>query len=164
MHLYEINEQYRNSLAQFEENPDSEILKQQLTGITEDFTVKAENIGKMVKELEAETVAIKTEVDRLAARKKATENKIKWLETYLFENMVSSGQDKISGQIITLSLRKALVSVVVVDQTLIPGEFIRIIPEIREPNKILLVDDFKKTGVMQPGCEYITDKKTLQIR
>jgi hypothetical protein len=163
MHLYEIGEAYRQFAATFEDTDDP-TLKDQLKNIEGQFKDKALNIATLVVELEAETVAIKTEVDRLSNRERIAKNKIKWLKDYLLEQMLASSIDKIPGQLVDLSLRKTPVSVVIIDQSLISEEFIRTIPETKEPNKILLISKFKDTGEMQPGVEYITDKRTLQIK
>jgi hypothetical protein len=165
MHLYELSDIYRNLLAENEAGEfNDQLLKDRLQSIKEQFNDKAINLALLDKELEAEVLAIKNEVDRLSTRKRVAENKIKWIETYLLENMLATGVDKIPNELITVGLRKAPISVVIIDQSLIPEKFLRVIPEVKEANKSTLIADFKDTGEEQPGVEYITNKKTIQIK
>lgn len=165
-HFYELSTQYQNLLAWLESDQpiDENSLRQQLSEVTEQLKEKAENIGKMVLEYEANTVSIDIEITRLSSRKKSLVNKIEWLKSYVQGEMQNAQIDKIPGQILTLSLRSNPPSVKVLDETQIPAQFFRIIPETKEVNKSAILTEFKKTGEIQPGTEIITDKKSLVIK
>jgi len=58
MHLYEITESYQKILAWMDEpniEISDEILKEHLANISEQLKDKAENIGKMILDLESES-------------------------------------------------------------------------------------------------------------
>jgi hypothetical protein len=164
-HLYELSEQYRNLIANTDtEDLTEQSVKNKLQGITEQLNNKAENIGKLVMEINAESEVIQKEIERLANRKRVAENKAEWLKSYVLTEMLSSGIEKIEGQVLTLSLRKSPPSVTVLDQTLIPEQYFRIIPENKEVNKKAILENFKTTGEILNGTSIVTDKKTLMIR
>lgn len=58
-----------------------------LTGIEEEFDVKAENIAAYIKSLKAEADALKAEETALNRRRKVKESQIERMKTYLLENM-----------------------------------------------------------------------------
>jgi RNA recognition motif-containing protein len=78
--------------------------------------------------------------------------------------MLLSGIDKITGQLMTLSLRKAPPSVLILNQDEIPNEYFRIIPETKEVNKSSILEHFKSSGEIIKGIDIVTDKKTLMIK
>lgn len=165
MHLYEIADEYRSFLA----NADSEefnedILKSKLAEITGKFNDKAENIGIMALELQADSKALDDEITRLSNRKRAIDNKVSWLKGYLLQEMLNSAIDKVPGKIVTLSLRNAPPSVNILDKNAVPENYRRVIPESWDINKSAILENFKTTGEIPNGCEVITNKKSLMIR
>lgn len=165
MHLYEIADEYRSFLA----NADSEefnedILKSKLAEITGKFNDKAENIGIMALELQADSKALDDEITRLSNRKRAIDNKVSWLKGYLLQEMLNSAIDKVHGKIVTLSLRNAPPSVNILDKNAVPENYRRVIPESWDINKSAILENFKTTGEIPNGCEVITNTKSLMIR
>ena len=75
MNLYEL------SLA-FQEvqnmDLDPEVMKDTLDSIEDAIENKAENIAKLIRNLESDVSAYKEEEDRLKTKHQATENKVKW--------------------------------------------------------------------------------------
>jgi hypothetical protein len=163
MHLYEIGEQYRQFAANFEDTDDP-TLKEQLKNIEGQFNDKALNIATLVVELEAETIAIKTEVDRLSNRERVAKNKIKWLRDYLLEQMLASSIEKIPGQLLTISIAKSNNSVIVLNADEVEEQFRRIIPETFEIDKTFVLSNFTKTGEIPKGLDIKTDGKYLKIK
>ncbi len=165
MKLYELTEQY-NTLRSLldEEGADEEGINGQLTLITESMNDKAENIGKLILSLEGEAVTMDGEIKRLTARKQAALNKADWLKNYLLNEMLNARQDKIRGQIVTVAVRTNPPSVNVVNPDLIPTEYRRVIPETWQADKKAILDHVKATGEVIPGCEIVTDRKSLSIK
>lgn len=164
-HLYELSEQYRNLIAYTDTDDLTEqSVKDRLQCITEQLNNKAENIGKLIMEINSESDVIQKEIERLVNRKRIAENKADWLKSYILTEMLSSGIKKIEGQILTLSVRDSPPSVTVLDHTLIPEQYFRIIPETKEVNKKAILENFKKNGEILNGTSIVTDKKTLMIR
>jgi len=165
MKVYELADTY-NALTSLleEEGATEEALQGQLRVIQEAFNAKAENIGKLILSLDGEATAITDELTRLNARKQATERKAEWLKSYLLQEMVNARIEKIKGTLVSLAIRNNPPSVSVLDINLVPMAFRRIIPERFEADKKLILDHVKSTGEVVPGCEIVTDKKSLSVK
>jgi hypothetical protein len=165
MKLYELSERY-NALACLldEDGADEEGLKGQIALIQEEFKDKAESIGKIILSQTGEIQTVQTELDRLTNRKRILETKTEWMKGYLLNEMVMSGVGQIKGNIVTLSLRTNPPSCNVVNPALIPEEYRRIIPQTWQPDKLKILQTVKLTGEVIPGCQIVTDKKSLSVR
>jgi hypothetical protein len=165
MKLYELADNY-NALKSLldEDGATEEAVKGQLQIIEENFNAKAENIGKVILSLDSDTVALAEEIKRLSARKQATERKADWLKSYLLTEMLNTKTDKIKGQLLTVSVRNNPPSVNIVNPDLIPEAYRRIIPETWQPDKTAILLAVKNMGEIVPGCEIITDKKSLSVK
>lgn len=82
-----------------------------LSGIEEEFDVKAENIAAYIKGLKAEADAIKAEEITLNRRRKVKENQIERMKSYLLENMQLINRQKIDTPRAKLSIRNNAESV-----------------------------------------------------
>ena len=87
MTLYEINEQIQNILENCYDPETGEIYDEELMVQYDSLRLqreeKAENVACYIKNLRAESAAIKEEAKKLAARAKSAENKADHLEDYL---------------------------------------------------------------------------------
>lgn len=119
MKLYELTNDYLEVLALAEE-AESQVLRDTLESIESVFDDKAENIAKVVKTLDANTQAIKAEIQRLQERKSTMENNIKGIKEYLQQEMERSGKTRIKGTLFTISIQKNPPSVRVTDEKRIP--------------------------------------------
>ncbi len=147
-----------------DEDTAEEHLKAQVAEIKEQFHDKAENVGKIILSLVADTQTIKDEEIRLTNRRVKLERKVDWLKSYLQQEMTVTGIDKIEGKILTISLRANPPSVKVINENDIPAEFRRIIPETWQVDKTGILKHFKDTGEIPFGTEVVTGKKTLVIK
>lgn len=83
MTLYELTQQYADLLTL--DIDDEEAVRDTLEALDGEIKDKVENIAKVLSELAGDVETLKSEIDRLTARKKATEHKIKWLKDYLID-------------------------------------------------------------------------------
>ena len=162
--LYELADQYKFLDSLLEDEADAESFATALSSLRDEFGNKVSNIGKFVLSLSSDIGAIRTEESRLAQRRKTLEGKIDWLKEYLHKEMTFAGIDKVQQDVVTVSLRLAPPSCIVVDLDEIPSEYRRVIPEHWEPDKVAIIYRFKKTGEIVPGVEIVADKKTVQVR
>lgn len=90
MSLYDLSQAYQNILELFEQDEfkDNGEIKNALAKIEEEFSQKAANVVRLIKNRQAEADAISAEIKRLESRKKSRENAVKSLKNYLMENMV----------------------------------------------------------------------------
>ena len=108
MKLYEITAEYERFLAAIDagEIPE-EAIKDTLESIEALLEDKADNIACMIKQLKAEAAAIKAEEATLADRRKAKENTVERLTTYLSETLLAAGKTKIETARNKISFRKS---------------------------------------------------------
>jgi len=168
MKLYELSSEYINlkeylNLGDIEPT-DEEKLKEQLSKITDAFNTKVENLGKVIREYEAESDTIDDELDRLSRRQKAISNKAEWLKNYLQVEMQTANVDKVQGQILTISLQKSPPSCLILNESLVPQQFIKVIPETHQVSKVDILKHFRETGEVPDGVSIETNRKTLRIR
>lgn len=108
MKLYEIANDYL-ALMQAIDNDEipEEAISDTLEAITGEIEVKADNIACLLKNLDADIVAIKTEEVRLAERRKAKENTRERVKQYLSDTLQRMGIDKIETARNKISFRKS---------------------------------------------------------
>lgn len=159
MKLYELTTNY-NQLLEMAEEMDADTLKDTLESIQEAIEDKAENIGKLIRCLEADCKAIKEEEQRLADRRKTLENKISGTKEYLFNQMEVSGIDKIKRPTLTVSIQNNPPSVEIADESLIPTDYM--VPQPSKIDKKAILTALKY-GLIIEGCS-IKQGKGLRIR
>lgn len=112
MKLYELTNDFAQLFDQFDKissMDNAEEFKQAwfdtLSGIEEEFEVKAENVGAYIKELTAAAKYLKAEEEVLSKRRRAKEKQAEWLKKYLLESMQAIGRTKIDRPMAVLSIR-----------------------------------------------------------
>ena len=161
MKLYDLTHNYQNllELLDNEDIPQDEITAA-LNGLEGEFDLKAENIAKLLKSMEADTKGLKDEEKRLSNRRKALENRCISLKGYLSDSMKAIGKTKIKGDIFTLSFGKCPPSVNVFDTDVLALKyFIKQEPTI---DKKAIIDDIK-LGVEVAGVNIIQNT-SLRIK
>jgi len=161
MKLYELTQNYQNLLELLDdETIEQEQIITALNGLEGQFDLKAENIVKLMKSIDADVKSLEDEEKRLATRRKALESRSCSLKTYLIDSMKAIGKDKIKGSIFTLAFQKCPPSVDVIDIDLIPKEYF--IPQEPVLDKKLLLSSLKADELID-GAE-IKQGTTLRIR
>ena len=107
MRLYEITGELL-ALQGLLENPldDEDVLKDTLEAVQGEYEFKLESYCKVIKNLEADIVGIKAEVDRLSGQRKVLENNIDRLKKAMFESMKATNTPKVKGQLFTVAIQK----------------------------------------------------------
>ena len=157
MNLYELSLAFQDVQNM---DLDPEVMKDTLDSINDAIESKAENIAKLVRNLESDVSAYKEEEDRLKTKRQATENKAKWLKTYLEDNMKLTGKTKFKSGMFNFSIQKNPASVNITDEKIIPGEFL--IPQPPKVDKTSLKEILKR-GIEVPGAE-LKQTEGLRIR
>jgi hypothetical protein len=159
MKLYQLTSNYF-SVLDMAEDMDFDTLKDTLESIQEAIEDKAENVAKLIRCLEADAKAIKEEEQRMADRRKAIENKVANVKTYLQEQLEFAGLDKVKRPTITVSIQANPQSVLVKDESLIPSHYM--IPVAPKLDKKAVLS-FLKEGGEVPGCE-IQQSRSVRIK
>ena len=161
--LYELAENYKQVLRLVEsEEVDTDTIKDTLESIEGAIEEKAKNIALLVQGLGSDADIIKAEEKRLAERRKAIENKQKWLKNYLQGQMEYAGIDKLKSPTHTIALQKNPPRLELSDESKIPSKFLVHIPERYEVDKKELKEALKR-GEEVEGAE-LAQSKSLRIR
>lgn len=157
MNLYELSQNY---LAVQEMDLEPETLKDTLDSIEEAIEVKAENIAKWIRNLEADKKAFEEEEKRFKEKKQAADNRIKSLKLYLEDNMRLTGKTKFKAGFFSFAIQNNPPSVEVFDEALLPERFL-----IEQPPKIdrAGIKELLKAGEEVPGAE-LKQTEGLRIR
>jgi DNA-binding transcriptional MerR regulator len=156
MKLYELSESYAKVLDLIEAG---EELGDTLESIEEAIELKVENIAKIMKTLEGEADIIREEEKRLTDRRRALEAEVGRLKSYVESNMRAAKIDKVKGRLFTLAFQKNPPSVEVMDESLIPSDYIKTVTSV--DRKLIL--EALKAGQAVTGCE-IRQSESLRIR
>lgn len=163
MKLYEISEQFKSIQAMFDNGDiDAETLKDTLEDIESEFEDKARNCLMMARDIESTSDGIKKEIDRLKSLQKQVDSNAEWLLDYIKFNMEVTKQDKLDLGLFKVTLRAPTKAVSVIDESKIPAEFFRVIPESKQVDKVALSAALKLHAV--EGAELIDGKRSLLIK
>ena len=119
--LYELTNDYLKVLAMAEDDEDGCI--DTLESIEFEIEEKAENIAKIMAELQGSVDMLKKEEERLSAKRKVLENNSKRLKQYLEEQMLLTGKVKFKTELFSFGIQKNAPSLDVTSEENIPEEF-----------------------------------------
>lgn len=162
--LYELTGNYL-ILAEMLDDPDADpiTVMDTMDAIEGELDEKAENYGRIIRNLEAEAEAIRTEVDRLSRRRKTIDNNIDSLKKRLQMAMELTNRPKIDTPLFKFYIQKNAPSVVVDMDDLenFPPEFLT----YQEPkvNKAAIKDALK-AGLDLEGIAHLEQSQSLRIR
>ena len=157
MKLYEITEGYLQLLEL--ENID---LTEYLESIQDQANEKLIYLGRLIKQIDAESAAIKAEEKKLADRRKSLENKSASLESYMLTNMVKMEMTECKDATIVIKTKFNPASLIVDDETLIPDNLKVLVPESLIIDKNLL-KELIKNGTEVQGC-HLERKQSISIK
>ena len=158
--LYELTEVGKRISELVENEPDFTVA---LNDIKSEFNDKVGACGAVYKNLIAESDMFDKEFKKLAMYAKARENSAERLRLYVEDCMKIMKVEEIKQGVITVKFRKLPAIVDVFDQSKLPKEYIRIIPEEYKPDKILLEKDLKEGKIIE-GCSLITNRRKVEIK
>lgn len=159
--LYELTGMY-NQLWDLVEDEEMDLvqLEEALKSVEEDINAKAENLAKIIKQIDGDVTTIKAEIDRLTTKKKTLENKKDSIKAYLEEQLGIAGIDKVKTPLFTVAMQNNPPSLEVVNESLIPKMFYIV------PDPVLdktAVKDLLKRGEEIPGVRLVQGR-SLRIR
>ena len=159
MRLYELSNSF-TQLLEMADVMDQEVFQDTLQAIEEELESKVENTAKLIRCLEADAKAIKEEEQRLETRRKSIENKIGHIKEYLFNQLTVAGLDKVKRPTITISIQLNNPAVEILDESLIPSDYI--IPQPSKIDKKAILTALKD-GLIVDGCD-LKREKGLRIK
>lgn len=156
--LYTLTNSFMQIQTMIEDGQDG--LNDTLESIDAAIEEKLENIGKVIRNLDGEVSALKSEEKRLADKRKSIENNIKRLKDYAEDNLTVTGKDKLKVGLFTFAMQKNPPSVQINDESLIPKRYyVPVDPRLDKSS----IKDLLRSGESVPGVELVRGK-SLRIR
>lgn len=119
--LYELVGQYLD-IYNMDIDEETKLDTVEAMGLDEKIEVKLENYAKLIRNLEADNTAYKTEEERLKKKRDTNTKKIDWLKHNAQTAMEVIGVSKIKGELFTLSVQNSKESVIV-DEAKLPKKY-----------------------------------------
>lgn len=163
MKLYEITEEFKALAALYENGEiDAQTLADTLQGVKASFEDKVRNCMMVRQSLVMEQTGVENEITRLKSLLDANKKQVDSLDDYIKFNMTEAQQDKLDLGIFKLTLRAPVKAVNVIDESKIPLQFWRVIPESKTVDKNALSAALKLGAV--EGAEFVDGKRALIIK
>jgi len=151
MKLYEYTAQYRTALIDLNDmDLPIEVLNDTMEALQGEISVKGKDVAFYIRNLEADTVAIKSAEDAMKKRRLAIENRIAWTKRYLLYNMQQSDITEISCPYFVIKTKKNPPKVVISDSAKLPDKYIKK-TVVETIDKTLIKTDIKD-GAIIPGA------------
>lgn len=162
MRLYELAEQYETLLEMAADDTDNATLAEYIAGMEGKIDEKVENTMKVVRSLEADAAALKTEEDRLKQRRESLEKKAKYLKESTGAIMEQIGVEKVKGRMFSVWLQANPPKVNVLDEFQIPQRFFYTPTPAPQLQKKEVLEAWKK-GEDIPGVQ-VVQEKSLRVK
>lgn len=121
MNLYDLGTNYQRVYEMGD--IDEEAWTDTLNAINEAIEDKADNIARLIRSLEADAEAYKNEAERLTAKKRVAENKIKSLKVYLQDNMERLDKRKFKTELFNFNIQNNPASAEITSEDNIPEDY-----------------------------------------
>ncbi len=124
MTLYQLTAEYTQLMEMAEdEDLDPETLRDTFEGLEGEIEDKADGYAKVIRTLEGDVASIKSEIERLTAKKNTIENNISNMKRNLEYAMTQTGKTKFKTQLFSFNIQKNAPSLDVIDEKAIPANF-----------------------------------------
>lgn len=158
--LYELANNYRNLTELIDrEDVEQDLIQNALKECKGDIEEKVDNIVKLIRNTESDIEGYKAEEKRLNARRKSLENNVTSLKNYLDSNLKALNLREVKTKLFSCKYQKSKASVEVLDQEVIPREFI--VTEEKVDKKKLY--EALKAGQEVEGAS-LKENESLRIR
>jgi len=159
--LYELTNDWMQLLHMLEDGADEDVINDTLEGLDYEIEQKADGYAKVIRALEADAAAYKTEIDRMTDRKRTIENNIDRMKKNLQATMELTGKTKFKTDLFSFNVQNNAPSVVIdaEDVNDIPIEYL--IVEAKVDKKKIATDI--KAGV-DLHFAHLEQSRSLRIR
>lgn len=159
MTLYNLSKEFE-TLYELANEAEGDELIELFDELHESLSDKLDNSAKVIKQLQADVDALKTEEERLKQRRKTIENNIDRLRDMMLSALKSSGEAKMKSTLFSFSVRSSA-SVHITDESLLTSGYIRT-KTVTEPDKKAIKETLDK-GIDVEGAEIVYNE-SLQIK
>jgi hypothetical protein len=165
LHLYDLAEEAVAlddllAMDDGEWTDEAEALATELAG---KLATKADAFGGYLRGLEAQDEALAAEITRLTARRRAVIARTAKLKQYGLLALQRMERPRVSGDLFTLAVQNNPPSVTLtVGADALPPQYVRVIPEQREPDKTAIRDALKRGETIDGAT--LTTTQSLRVR
>lgn len=165
LHLYDLAEEAVAlddllAMDDGEWTDEAEMLATELAG---KLATKADAFGGYLRGLEAQDEALAAEITRLTARRRAIIARTSKLKEYGLLALQRMDRPKVAGDLFTLAVQNNPPSVALtVGVDALPPQYVRTIPEQREPDKTAIRDALKRGETIDGAT--LTTTQSLRVR
>ena len=156
--LYDISGELAKTINRYnsEDMDDAAMLELEtvLTGLSVKFADKVEAVAMHLRNREADIEAILAETKRLNDRADRLRREIDWFNQYIKKSMEFVGETEIKTPLFTVKIVNNPGSVDIESVADVPPEYMRTIPEKKEPDKKLIASTLK-SGIGVNGCKFV---------
>lgn len=162
--IYQLSKELEELQAMLDgaEGEELEAIETTIGALSGEVGDQAENLVKLIKNIEADAVGVSNEIDRLRARKAQMEARIVSIRDGIKGVMQASGMDKVRTELFSITLAKGRESVYLADESLIPDDYVTV-KTVINPDKKAIADAFK-SGEEVPGCEMRRGEPSIRIK
>lgn len=158
MNLYDLTSNWQQV---YEMDIDEETWRDTLDAIDESITDKANSIGFIIQNLNADIENYKREEKRLASKRRSAENKVKGLKAYLQDNMERLDRKQLKTDLFNFNIQNNPAGTNITDEQLIPSKYYET-ETVKKYDKRAMLDDLK-AGQVIAGVE-LKQAQSLRIR
>lgn len=154
--LYQLTANLQEALANMEIAESGEeiaAILSELDGLETDWTVKAADYARALRNVEADAEALDAEIKRLTARKKRTEAIAEAMKYRMKTSMKALGLEKAETPIGTWKIGKGREAVEILDPGKVPEQYL--IHPAPTVSKTAVMAAYKDTGEIVPGCDIV---------
>ena len=165
LRVYTIPYAFRSALEQSVNEDTGEFLPEaeaRIKALVQESRESILSLAGVTRELELEAKVIREIADEAFAREAALLKRAQRYREYLIEALEAVGEYRVNDPRLSVAIRTNPPSVHVVAVDEIPVEYLRVIPEHREPDKTAIRATLK-LGQPVPGCELISTRR-LEIK
>lgn len=164
MRLYELTAEYEKAFTDLFDPDTGEVNEQameRMDGLQGDINEKGKAVAFYIRNYSSAIRELREEENRLAKRRRGFQSQMEWFRGYLLENMVRSGISQIKSPFFTVSTRKCPPRPVVVDEGLVPQEYIKVVEMVSVDMEKVKQDIC--SGIEVPGCR-LEQATTITIK
>lgn len=154
--MYELTGEYAELYAQLDDCESEEerfLLTERIGDLDVAIGEKAEAYARMICNALSDSESLAEEIKRLTAKKKAAENFAERMKQHMHYAMEIAGATEIRTGIGKFQICKNPWSVVVLDESEVPAEFL--IPQPAKVDKTAILARFKEAGEIPDGCDVV---------
>lgn len=160
MNLFELTENYVKFFTEFDNVDEiTDEMQEMANNLNVEIEEKCDNYAKMIKNLEADVDAYKSQEKIFNEKRKVAENKVKWLKQNLQASMELQGRKKVKTDLFSFNIQKNAPSLEITDEKNIDDSYYVV---ERKLNKRELLNDIKE-GLIIDGVG-IKQTESLRIR